>query len=265
MPYTEQEKAKFREQYATEGYLIFRKAIDPELAAEASAHVDWLREQHPDTKPEDLHAHLMKDDPFWHRLVSDSRLVDIAEVFLGGDVALFASHYICKPPKTGRAVLWHQDGAFWPLDPMEVVTLWLAVSDSRPDNGCMRVIPRTQTMDLAALRERSDVDNVLGAEMEGEIDESQAVDIDLDPGDVEVHHPNVIHGSNENRSERWRKGLTIRYIPTSTRITDENAGAPFLLRGSAVDGVNRYLDPPRFDPKRHFHFRDAQAYSAAGV
>lgn len=263
MGFTEQEATQLRQQYRDEGYVIFRNAIDRKLATEASAHVDWLRAQHPDTRPEQLHAHLMKDDPFWYRLVSDSRIVDIAEVFIGGDVASFASHYICKPPKTGQAVLWHQDGAFWPLDPMNVITLWLAVSDSKTDNGCLHIIPRTHKKELKGLRERQDIDSVLGAEMDEDIDESDAIAIELEPGDVSVHHPNVIHGSEANESDRWRKGLTIRYIPTSTRITEPEAGAPFLLRGKAVPGVNHYLEVPRFDPNRHFSFRDAKEFVKA--
>ena len=68
----------------------------------------------------------MTDDPFWVRLVSDDRLLNVAETFVGPNIALFASHYIAKRPFDGQAVLWHQDGSYWPLEPMEVVTLWLA-------------------------------------------------------------------------------------------------------------------------------------------
>ena len=51
------------------------------------------------------------------------------------------------------------------------------------------------------------------------VDESKAVDFVLKAGDVSVHHPNIIHGSDANNSPRRRCGLTIRYIPTTTRIT----------------------------------------------
>ena len=47
-------------------------------------------------------------DPFWLRLVSDPRLLDIAEQYVGSDIALFQSHYICKEPRDGQVVLWHQ-------------------------------------------------------------------------------------------------------------------------------------------------------------
>src|SRR5690606_12606393 len=142
--------------------------------------------------------------------------------------------------------------SYWPLEPMEVITFWLAVSDSTPANGCMRVIPRTQHLDLQALRERKDTANVLESGMdEALVDESKAVDIVLRAGDVSVHHPNIVHGSNANTSETWRIGLTIRYIPATTRILCEGTHpSAFMLRGHAIDGVNRYNPLPAYDPAR---------------
>lgn len=240
-----------------DGYVIFRNVIDADLIAEASDHVAWLEQQHPDVRPEHLGHIYLRDDPFWVRLISDDRLVDLASQFVGDDVALFASHYISKPPFTGQQVLWHQDSAFWPLEPMEVVTLWLAVDHSTPENGCVRLIPGSHTLDTAALRERKDVENVLGAEIAVDVDESRAVDMVLAPGDVEVHHPKIVHGSNANTSPNRRCGLTIRYIPTSTRITADERPYPsaFLLRGDP--GANSYQPRPAFDPARHFPYRDA--------
>jgi len=247
-------------QYERDGYVIYRGVLDAELMVEASDHIDWLIKKYPDKRPEEFDTWAVKDDPFWVRLVSDQRLLDVAERFIGPDIALFASHYICKPPKTGQAVLWHQDGAYWPLEPMKVVTLWLAVNEVTPENGCMRVVPGTHRTQLTATRERRDVDNVLASETELEVDESDAVDIVLDPGDVEVHHPNIIHGSNANTSDRWRKGLTIRYIPTTTRITVPGRGAPFLLRGQAVEGINDYLPRPTYVEGEHHRFRGCEAW-----
>ena len=72
----------------------------------------------------------MNDDPFWLRVVSDDRLLDIAELFVGPNIALFNSSYFCKRASHGSPVLWHQDRSYWPID-SDVVTLWLAVDDSR--------------------------------------------------------------------------------------------------------------------------------------
>jgi ectoine hydroxylase-related dioxygenase (phytanoyl-CoA dioxygenase family) len=251
-----------RAAYDRDGYVIAREAIDRELAQEACDHVNWLLAKHPKLRPEDLHHNLMIGDPFWHRLISDSRLVDLAEVFIGPNVALFATHYIAKAPKTGRPVLWHQDGSYWPLEPMEVTTLWLACSDSTPENGCMRVIPGTQTLDLQEMKPNEAVDSVLHSEIDASfVDDTNAVDFVLAPGDVSIHNPKIVHGSNANTSDRWRVGLTIRYIPTSTAITRDGAGSPYLLRGEAVAGVNQYLDRPVFREGEHFAFRDRALYA----
>ncbi|MEU4223625.1 phytanoyl-CoA dioxygenase family protein [Nonomuraea sp. NPDC026600] len=243
--------------YDRDGYTIFRNVLDPGLIAEASDHVAWLQAKHPDLHGEDLGTELVAGDPFWVRLVGDDRLLDIAELFLGPDLALFASHYISKPPFSGKAVLWHQDGAYWPLEPMRVITLWLAVDESTPENGCMRVIPGSHREALHELRQRDDIENVLGSESAVTVDESKAVDLVLSPGDVEVHHPNILHASNANTSPKRRCGLTIRYIPTSTRITGDEQ--PFvsalLLRGRP--GANVYQPFPTYVEGEHLPFSGA--------
>jgi ectoine hydroxylase-related dioxygenase (phytanoyl-CoA dioxygenase family) len=252
-----------RSQYEREGYVVVRGVLDPELIQEASEHVTWLVQKNPGTRPEQLHTHLMADDPFWVRLVSDDRLLDIAEKFVGPDIALFASHYISKPPFDGQPVLWHQDGSYWPLDPMQVVTLWLAVDDSTSENGCMRVMPGTHTLGLQPLQRRSDVASVLGSGIdESLLDESKAVDVILKPGDVSIHHPNLIHGSNANNSPTRRCGLTIRYIPTSTRIvSDKPWPSAFLLRGQAAPGINDYRPWPMYVPGKHMPFRNWEQWN----
>ena len=250
-------------QYAEDGYAIYRDVIDAELVHEASAHVDWLLQQNPGLRPEQLHNNLMTHDPFWVRLVADRRLVDIAAEYIGDDVALFASHYICKPPGDGQPVLWHQDGSYWPLQPMEVVTLWLAVDPSLPQNGCMRVIAGTQHMDLQQMHATPGGGNVLGSAMEDDkVDAERAVDLLLQPGDVSVHHPNLVHGSNANTSTTRRCGLTIRYIPTSTRIVTDTPPFPsaFLLRGRAITGINEYLPWPPYRAGDHMPFAGCEAW-----
>ena len=246
-----------RQQYDDDGYALHRNVIDPALIAEASDHVTWLQARNPELRPEQLNHWLMTDDPFWVRLVSDQRLLDIAAEYVGDNIALFAAHYIAKPPEDGQPVLWHQDGSYWPLEPMEVVTLWLAVDDSTRENGCMRVIPGTQTMELHEMRRNTEEENVLSSSIDADlVDEPRAVDLELRAGDVSAHHPNIVHGSKSNRSKRRRCGLTIRYIPTTTRIvTDQQWASAFLLRGEAVAGVNDYLPWPRWQEGKHMPFR----------
>jgi phytanoyl-CoA hydroxylase len=245
--------------YEERGYAIVRGAIDPALAAEMAAHVQWLGKKHPDVRPEALHHHLLVHDPFVHRLTGDERLLDIAKQFIGPDIAVFGAHYIAKRPSSGQAVGWHQDGTYWPLEPMEVVTLWVAGTRSNVANGCMRVIPGTQKNRLMTPAEMIKVDqkdHVLDLAIHpDQIDESRAVDIELQAGDVSIHNPQIIHGSNANRSDRWRVGLTLRYIPTTTRVKSEGHEC-ILLRGSPAPEVgNVYAERPVFVDGEHMPFR----------
>jgi ectoine hydroxylase-related dioxygenase (phytanoyl-CoA dioxygenase family) len=243
---------RLQDRYEKEGYVVVRDALDGDLVAAAARHVDWLLAQHGERRGEDLGHDLVADDPFWLRLVADPDLLDLASLFVGPDVALFASHYICKPAGDGRAVLWHQDAGYWPLEPMRVVTLWLAVDPSTVTNGCLRVLPGSHHHGVHELRARDDVDSVFGSESAVEVDEAAAVDVELAPGDVEIHHPNLLHSSRPNCSDRRRCGLTIRYIPTSTAIVGDEQpfASAFHLRGDP--GVNLYQRWPTFDAARHF-------------
>ena len=256
--------SNLKAQYDRDGYVIARNVIDKDLVEEGRQHIDWLLAKNPDLRPEQLGHNLMTQDAFWVRLVGDDRLLDVAEEFIGPNIALFASHYIAKRPHDGQAVLWHQDGSYWPLEPMEVVTLWLSLDEVNAENGCMEVIPGTQHMKLEEMKPRTDVANVLNSSIDDSfVDESKAVDINLGPGDVSIHHPNVIHGSKANNSSRWRRGLTIRYIPASTRIVtrgDSLWPSAFLLRGEAVPGVNQYHPRPKFNAETSVPFRGADRW-----
>jgi phytanoyl-CoA hydroxylase len=152
----------------------------------------------------------------------------------------------------------------WPLSPMKVVTLWLAVDDSDTENGCMRMIPGTHKFPLHEMV-TSDDDSVLGSRIPaGAIAhlEDSAVDLVLKAGDVSVHAAEIVHGSRANHSNRRRGGLTIRYIPTSTEIGPANQQACFLLQGSPTPGVkNQYLPRPKFDASKHMPFKGCEEWA----
>lgn len=255
---------ELKRQYDEQGYAIVRKAIDAGLAAETEEHVHWLIRKNPGVRPEAFFHNFLVNDPFMHRLVGDGRIVDILEPFLGPNIALYAPHYIAKPPGDGKPVLWHQDGVYWPLEPMEVMTVWLAGTASTRANGCMRVLPGTQNMRLLSRRaEMIDVDTekyVLNSTIHPSlIDDSDVVDIELAAGDISLHNPRIIHGSEGNSSDSWRVGLTLRYIPTTTRVKADD-WRNILVRGEPVDNGNLYADRPRYVPGEFMPFRGAEEW-----
>ena len=83
------ESAAGPQRYEQDGFVIFRNVLDSALIAQASEHVAWLQRRYPELRGEELDCQLVARDPFWVRLVSDARLLDIPEVFVGPDIALF--------------------------------------------------------------------------------------------------------------------------------------------------------------------------------
>ncbi len=251
------------QQYIDDGYVVLRDVIDADLAGEMSEHVDWLVKKYPDIPPEHLHHTIMRNDPFWVRVVSDPRLVSVAKGFLGvPDVALFSSHYFCKMPGTGMPVLWHQDGSYWPIRPMTVTTMWLAVDSSDTENGCLQVVKRSHRETLKELNRDVSSLNVLGSatHTDDQIDPKDIVDLVLNPGDVSLHHPNLVHGSKANTSNRRRCGLTLRYIPTTTEVLCDEQPV-LLLAGEAVEGVNNYRSWPPYREGSDFQFKGSDGWN----
>jgi phytanoyl-CoA hydroxylase len=209
----------------------------------------------------------MRNDPFWVRILTDPRLLDIGQgiaPFLhSGNIALFSSHYFLKQPRTGMNVLWHSDGSYWPIKPMDVCTLWVAVDRSDRENGCLRIVKGTHTESLKELKPDRSVKNVLGSatHKDDEIDPSSIVDLVLNPGDVSVHHPNIVHGSDANKSDRRRCGLTIRYISTQTLVLDPEQPV-MLLRGKGQEGTNVYRSWPPYRPGYDMPFKGADTWNA---
>ena len=234
------------------------------MANEVEKHVHWLSEKYPDIRPEAFHHHLLIHDPFIHHLLKQREILDLVEQIIGPDIALLSAHYIVKKPSNRKPVGWHQDGSYWPLEPMDVVSVWLAGTRSKKDNACMRVIPGTQNKRLLDPSEMMGVDTeeyVLDLAIHpDEIDESKAVGIELNAGDLSIHNPFIIHGSNANVSNQWRVELTLRYIPTSTYVNREGWEC-ILLRGNSKEKINNnYANRPKFIEGKHMPFNGFELF-----
>ncbi|CAF3374997.1 unnamed protein product [Rotaria socialis] len=256
------------DQYHTDGFVVLRNVVDARLIDECRQHIEFLQSKFPSIPGEHLHHPIMRNDPFWVRLVSDPRLLDLAVLFGSpfiepdGGIALFSSHYFCKPAKTGMSVLWHQDGSYWPLKPMNVLTMWLAIDESDTENGCLRVVRGSHQEELAKLTDDVSVQNVLGSytHRDEDIDQEKIVDIVLKPGDISIHHPNIVHGSNANTSDRRRCGLTIRYIAPTTKCVDEKQPV-MMMMGSPIEGINHYRSWPKYRIGYDFPFDGCEQWN----
>ena len=138
---------------------------------------------------------------------------------------------------------WHQDLTYWGLDPADIVTAWVALSESTAENGAMRVIPDAQTLEQVAHRDTFAANNLLtrGQEIAVDVDGDTAVTLSLEPGEMSLHHVRLIYGSDPNPSAKRRIGFAIRYLPThvrqvvGTRAAQRSSAASI---GSAISSRN---------------------------
>jgi phytanoyl-CoA hydroxylase len=220
---TPEEKARLE----ADGFLRVGPVLTDEELAEARINVDRIvaEQVRLGKRPEYAMAvHAL--DAYFSRLAVLPRFLDILECVMGPDIVLVSTHLLCKPPHDGHPVSWHQDGAFTPIEPMSLVTLYLALDDCDAGNGCMRMLPGSHKNGLA----RHDVIHVgdatrkeLGRDV---VDAYTSVPLELNAGECSLHLPWTIHGSDANRSDRRRAALPMRYISGASRLlpmTDENA------------------------------------------
>lgn len=228
-------------------------------------HIQFLVKQFPDTRPESFHHDLLVNDPFIHHILDQKSIKEISKFYLGPNISLFGAHYIAKKPYDGKPVGWHQDGSYWPLKPMNVISLWIAGTESNENNGCMRVIPESHNKKLihSSKMEKLDQEKYvldLGIKKE-DIKSDNAHSIELSPGDMSIHNPNIIHGSNPNLSSNWRIGLTLRIIPSTTFINRDNWKCIHISGDKNIKGKNNYVKRPLFDRNEHMVFDGCENYN----
>lgn len=167
-------------------------------------------------------------------LIRHPAILDAVESVIGPDILCWSSTFFIKEARDPGFVSWHQDSTYWGLDPADIVTAWVALSESTAENGAMRVIPGTQTLDQVAHRDTFAANNLLtrGQEIAVDVDGSEAVTLALEPGEMSLHHVRLIHGSDPNPSAKRRIGFAIRYLPTHVRQIVGTRDSATLVRGT---------------------------------
>ncbi|MDQ6620284.1 MAG: phytanoyl-CoA dioxygenase family protein [Pseudomonadota bacterium] len=177
-------------------------------------------------------------------LVRNTNIVDAIEDLYGPNLFCWTTNFFIKEANNPAFVSWHQDSTYWGLDRPDVVTAWVALTPANTGNGAMGFIPGTHTRDQIPHRDTFAKNNLLtrGQEVAVEVDESQAVTIGLQPGEMSLHHVRLVHGSPPNPSNDRRIGFAIRYIPTSVaQVAGEDSAT--LVRG--VDTFHHFEHEPR--------------------
>jgi ectoine hydroxylase-related dioxygenase (phytanoyl-CoA dioxygenase family) len=169
-----------------------------------------------------------EESRFLYDLCMERRILDCVEPLLGPDFYMWASNFFIKQPQTLETVGWHQDAYYWPLKPVESLTVWLALDDVDEENGAMQVLPGSHKSKIVPhLREASD--SVLGLVADvTSFDLSEVRSVRLNRGEISIHDDKLLHCSPANPSDRRRAGFTIRFSPNQVKC-DLNVNPHFRI------------------------------------
>jgi chlorinating enzyme len=255
-------RSELATRYLSDGYVCPLPAIGAARAAALRSRLEAFEASAGDTLgrlPGQMRAKSHLLFPWLADLVRDPAVLDAVEAIIGPDILVY--HLTCwlKEPGDESFVSWHQDGTYFYLDPAEHVTAWVALSDSNGASGCVQVIPGSHTWGQQSHTAHVDANNLLsnGQTIERELDESQAVSLELLPGQMSLHHTHIVHRSAANTGDDRRLGIGISYIPTRVRYLGDHRVSASLVRGEDRFG---HFDPePR--PREALH-PDAVAFHA---
>lgn len=246
------------EQYNREGWYAPVSVLSPSEASAIRGKLEAFEAEAGGLKGPLRHkSHLLFT--WLDELIRQPRILDAVEDVIGPNILCWGSSFFIKEPRNPGFVSWHQDSTYWGLDPADVITAWVAFSDSNAANGAMRVIPGTHKLDQVTHRDTFNADNLLsrGQEIEVDVDASQARMLELRAGEMSLHHVRLIHGSDPNPSDTRRIGFAIRYIPTHVRQVAGTHDSATLVRG--VDTEQNFA--PEQAPKSDMSVQ-AQAFHA---
>ena len=198
--------------YKNNGYLAPLPAIGSMLAEETLSKIELFENKYGDFPQKGLKAHLYL--PWMEEVVRHSSILEAVESIIGPDILCWSSRFFIKNPGEKGFVSWHQDVTYWGLDVSEnILTAWIAFTPATKANGVMKVIPGSHQK-VVEHREGAASNMLLrGQEVAVKVDEDNAIFMELDTGEMSLHHGLIFHGSENNHSNDRRIGFAIRYMP----------------------------------------------------
>ncbi len=252
------------ESYHRDGVIGPYALLSPAEMQEARAEIDRDILEPAVGDDEDLHYHDRHlDHPAVCRICCRPELIDRVASLLGPDLMIWRSNFQVKQPAAeavGDAeqytkVPWHQDGAYFPLQPLVLVSAWIAVTEATEQNGCLQVVAgsHTQTFEHDDDPERYEF---MSSIPEDAFDQDAVRALVLRPGEFVLFNENTVHASQANRTSQTRVGLTPRISVPFVRVTgnprsagrDRARHAPDELREVAMLRGHDYTGRQRVVP-----------------
>jgi ectoine hydroxylase-related dioxygenase (phytanoyl-CoA dioxygenase family) len=178
----------------------------------------------------------------FHDILWNPAFVMAASQLLGDhSVRFWHDQLFCKPARHGGVVAWHQDYSYWTRSvPMQHLTCWVGLDDVDLENGCLYYVPKSHLWGLLDKPELAgDMEGLMEYLTEDQKAEFKPVPVEMERGYGSFHHPLMVHGSYENKSERSRRAFVLNVFADGTKSNTNQellSGVPVFAPGEKLEG-----------------------------
>tara|TARA_Y100001970_G_scaffold222660_1_gene273910 strand:- start:637 stop:1446 length:810 start_codon:yes stop_codon:yes gene_type:complete len=190
--------------------------------------------------------HLLQDWAW--SVINDPRIIKPITQVLGPNVLLWSTQWFIKEPGDRKVVSFHQDANYWGLEPHDITTAWLALTDASIETGPMNFVPGSHREELLDHTNTFAENNLLsrGQEINRNIDIKLCKLAPLKAGEMSMHHVRTIHNSGPNESKERRIGMVLRYCATHVHQT-KGSDTAVLVAGQDEYRNFQLLNRPQID------------------
>lgn len=180
--------------------------------------------------------------PGFHDVLWNPAFLMAASQLLGDKAVRFwHDQLFCKPARHGGVVAWHQDYSYWTRTiAMQHLTCWVGLDDATTANGCLHYIPKSHHWGLLDKPELAgDMLGIMDYLNEEQKAAFNPLPIELKKGYATFHHPLLVHGSYENKSEQSRRAFVLNVFAEGVvSNTDDELlkGVPVINKGNKMEG-----------------------------
>ena len=206
-------------QYEDEGFVSPIDIFSKEKAKEIRSEIELIEKDMPEEleKSGRYNAHLIS--PLLDEVTHNSKILDAVESLIGKNILVCGTTLFIKNPYEKGFVSYHQDAKYIGLEPHNWVTAWVAITDSNEKNGCMRMWSGSHKDDLKDHNQMFNEGNLLTrGQTVNNVPKEKTTPLVLEAGQMSLHHPKVVHGSDLNKSDDRRIGFVIQsYIGSNVK------------------------------------------------
>lgn len=177
----------------------------------------------------------------FHDLLWNPAFLIPASQLLRGPVRFWHDQIFYKPGHHGGVVAWHQDYSYWTrTKPMAHLSCWIGLDDSTRENGCVHYVAGSHRWNLLPITGLADdMDSIQSVLTDEQKANFKPVAIELKKGEASFHHPLMVHGSFENKTDRPRRAAVINVFRDGVFSDSDEPlleGVPAIAKGKKIQG-----------------------------